>query len=362
MHEKNIKSDKSYDIYQYIRHKQVVSKQDIVVGLNLSLPTVTKNLGYLQELKLIDTSSKITNTGGRNATAYIYLERARAAIGIYLTKSHINGVAVDLSGRIIDAYSLRKPLDLNDDVYLQKIGEVVKRIKKNTGVAITDILGVGIAVQGFISDDGEYIVMSSVSDIGNQTREQIAKYIPFETHIYHDARMGGYAEVWDDDNIRNAFYISLNEGVGGTIIVDNNIDAVAGKKSGEVGNMLIEGGSVNELCNFTNLSSYTGGDLDLFFMRLEAKDAGAKKLWDTYLSNLAIVVHNIRMIFDEPIILGGAVGAYMEGYMDELANIINAKNPFGDDAERYIIPCKYKKETVAVGAAITNIERFFMSL
>ena len=53
---------KSQLIYQYIREQGAVSKQDIVIGLGLSLPTITQNLNNLAELGLIDTSKKISNT------------------------------------------------------------------------------------------------------------------------------------------------------------------------------------------------------------------------------------------------------------------------------------------------------------
>ena len=82
-------------IYQYVRTNTSVSKQDIVVALQLSLPTVTQNLDYLKKQNLIDTSRKIKNTGGRNATAYTYIKEAKMAIGVYITAHHINAVAVD---------------------------------------------------------------------------------------------------------------------------------------------------------------------------------------------------------------------------------------------------------------------------
>ena len=87
-------------IYDYIRRNESVSKQDLVVALELSLPTVTQNLEYLKRTSLIDSSKKITNTGGRNATAFTYLKKAKMAIGIYITAHHMNGVAVDLSGDV----------------------------------------------------------------------------------------------------------------------------------------------------------------------------------------------------------------------------------------------------------------------
>ena len=85
-------------IYQHIRAHGPVSKQDIVVALQLSLPTVTQNLEYLKEHGLIDDSQQIKNTGGRNATAYTYIKDAKQAMGVYISAHHMNVVALDLAG------------------------------------------------------------------------------------------------------------------------------------------------------------------------------------------------------------------------------------------------------------------------
>lgn len=48
-----IKIQNRQRIYQFIRENYQVSKQDVVVGLQLSLPTVTQNLEYLRNLGLM---------------------------------------------------------------------------------------------------------------------------------------------------------------------------------------------------------------------------------------------------------------------------------------------------------------------
>ena len=74
-------------------------------------------------------------------------------------------------------------------------------------------------------------------------------------------------------------------------------------------------------------------------------------MWDKYLDNLSLGIHNLRMLFDSDIILGGYVGAYIEKYMEDLCDRIDARNPFGDPAREYLVPCKYKVEAAAAGAA-----------
>lgn len=212
---------KSQLIYQYIREQRAVSKQDIVIGLGLSLPTITQNLNNLAELGLIDTSKKISNTGGRNAIAYSYVEKARYAVGLYLNRHHINCVAVDLSGNVISLIRVRENFDLNDDNYLRKIGETVEEVKKDTGLPDDRFLGVGIAVQGLISDDGERVTYGLTLNFTGVTRADIAKYIPYHNRLFHDSAAAGYAEVWDRNDLDDAFYLSLSNSVGGAVIVAN---------------------------------------------------------------------------------------------------------------------------------------------
>ena len=120
-----IKTKNRQIIYNYIRKQGSVSKQEIVVEMQLSLPTVTTNLDFLKKQGLIDTSGKIKNTGGRNATAFTYVKNARMAIGVDITANHITAVAVNLSGDIVSMERRRSNFDLEDDAYLREIGEVV---------------------------------------------------------------------------------------------------------------------------------------------------------------------------------------------------------------------------------------------
>ena len=80
------------------------------------------------------------------------------------------------------------------------------------------------------------------------------------------------------------------------------------------------------------------GSLDFWMSEMQRQF----RLWDKYLDNLSLGIHNLRMLFDSDIILGGYVGAYIEKYMEDLCDRIDTRNPFGDPAREYLVPCKYK--------------------
>lgn len=364
-----IKAKNRQLIYRYIREHGSVSKQEIVVDLQLSLPTVTSKLDFLRKQGLIDTSGKIKNTGGRNATAFTYIKNARMAIGVDITAGHITAVAVNLSGDIVSMERRRMEFNLEDDAYLREIGEVVECVKKEAEIADENLLGVGISVQSLISDDGENITYGKALDFAKTKREEIAAYVPYKNRLIHDSYAAGYRETWTNKEFQNAFYISLSNSVGGSVIIDDAIYEGNTHKGGEIGHMAVvpKGGEIcycgkrgcfDTVCSARKLAGYTDGGLEGFFRRLEEGDGTAQGLWDEYLDYLAMAIHNVRMLFDGRVILGGYVGAHMGKYMEDICRRVDERNPFGDRAEDYLVECRYKVEASAAGAALFFIDGF----
>ncbi|EOS78393.1 hypothetical protein C817_03645 [Dorea sp. 5-2] len=364
-----IKTKNRQIIYNYIRKQGSVSKQEIVVEMQLSLPTVTTNLDFLKKQGLIDTSGKIKNTGGRNATAFTYVKNARMAIGVDITANHITAVAVNLSGDIVSMERRRSNFDLEDDAYLREIGEVVECVKKDADIMDENLLGVGISVQSLVSDDGSEITYGMALNFAKKKREEIAAYVPYRNRLIHDSYAAGYRETWTNREFQNAFYISLSNSVGGSVIIDDAIYEGNTHKGGEVGHMTVvpEGGELcycgrrgcfDTVCRAGRLTGYTDGSVEEFFRLLEEGDETAKRLWDEYLDHLTMAIHNVRMLFDGMVILGGYVGAYAGRYMDDICRRVDERNPFGDRAKDYLVECRYKVEASAAGAALFYIDEF----
>lgn len=368
-----IKQKNRKEIYYYIREKGVVSKQDIVYDLQLSLPTVTQNLDYLKAQGLIDTSCKIKKekAGGRIPTAFSYIHDARVAIGLDITQHHIKSVVVDLSGNIIDLVYKRQLYEKSDQ-YLKLLGETVEEIIEKTNVNRERILGVGIAVPGLIDEKEERVVYGRVIDNIGMTRKDFSKYISYPTKLVHDSNASGYAEVWSTTGLHNAFYISLCNSIGGSVLINDTVYKGDGVISGEIGHLNLvrngkkcycgQKGCFDTYCNAECLSDHTDGDLSEFFQRLEAGDERLMKVWGEYLDYLAMAVSDVRMLFGCTIILGGYVGAYMKDYISMLCERVDAKNAFGEASQNYLRPCKYKIEAVAAGAAITYIDEFIKNI
>lgn len=372
---REIKIRNRQSIYTYIRENPLASKQDISFGLRLSLPTVTQNIQYLVGQGLIEQSSTVVKTGGRNATTFACVENNKVAIGINIMAQQLSAVIVDLSGDILAVERRKIAYKRGDEDYLKALGDIVESVKKKGKLSDEMLLGVGISVPSLVSENGETVIYGYTINITGVTRAELSKYIPYPTVMCHDSAMSGYSEVWLNHELRSAFYISINQSVGGVFLSSRDIYTGNSDKAGEVGHLTVvpengkqcycgRYGCVDTVLQAGNLKDYADGSLEKYFELLKSGDAGAAKIWQYYLKILSLTIYNIRVLFDCDVIIGGDVGGYMEEFMEELYPLVDARNPFTetDWARDYVLPSKYKTEPTAAGAALQFINEYIESI
>jgi predicted NBD/HSP70 family sugar kinase len=367
-----IKKTNRTNIFQLLRKNPNFSRQDIVHSLHLSLPTVSQNIETLIAERLILESGSMGNTGGRKAKTYSIVEDARLAIGLDVTRHYISAVAVDLAGKVIN--SIRKDCDFSlTEVYYKTLGKVVRDLVSGAGLGAHEekILGVGIGVPGLVTPDHQQVFWGGPLDFTGATCANFSKHIPYAATLHNDANAAGFAEIWERQDISNAFYIMLSNFIGGSVLINNQIYPGENIRGGEIGHLTIipngkpcycgQKGHVDPYVAATVLSDMTGGDLAEFFSLLKAGDKQARQLFRQYLDNLAIAVINLRVLFDCSIILGGYVGAYMDDYLDDLGKMVLARNPFEKDSH-FIKACQYKTESIAAGSALYYVGLFLSTI
>lgn len=362
----NIKSENRNRIFNTIRRQRSVSRQDLVYQLNLSLPTVTQNLTDLIQQGLVCENGSFGHTGGRRARAYSLVSNAKCGIGLDITRNHVAVVIADLNGDIIYHKRIRLAFSKTSG-YFQHLGVLVAEAVSKQNLSDQQVLGVGIAVPGLITQDNSRIFYGKILDFENLTIESFSQDIPYPCKLFNDADAAGFAEMCQNPDLTDAFYICLSNNIGGSVLIDHKVYKGEGSRSGEVGHMTIvpngetcycgQRGCFETYCNATILSDLCDGNLECFFDRLSKNDRDCNKIWKEYLACLSIAVNNVRMLFDCKVILGGYVGAYIEPYMDEVRRLAGMRNPFESNAD-YLIPCTVKKEALAAGAALSFITDF----
>ena len=357
------------DIYRYIYHTQAFrSKQTIAHDLELSLPTVYQHLKELMSAGLIHYSGEGQSTGGRKAMGLDIVRDARVAVGVSISKNHLRMLLADLRlqelGYRETKLMVYTSLSELEGLLLQELEQLLKGVERDR------ILGVGIALPGIISQDDRRLIFAPVLGLEDLSLEGLTKNIPYPVRVENDGSCGGYAEWFLRRDRRNLAYLSLENGVGGAVMVDGAPYEGDRRHSGEFGHICVEPGGrlcscgkrgcLEAYCTTRRIQKDLGISLEEFFAGVEEHNPEYEALWEDILRHIAVGVNNIRMVLDSEVILGGILSEFLPPYMERLKRYVEEDNPFAP------VDCLHlsalRKHTVALGAALGFIVDFLENL
>lgn len=166
-------------------------------------------------------------------------------------------------------------------------------------------------------------------------------------------------------------YLSLENGVGGAVLMGGRAYGGDNRRSGEFGHMCVEPGGLKcscgrlgcleAYCSARRISDDLGVTLEEFFAGLAGGNRDYEKLWHDLLRHLAAGINNIRMVLDCEVVLGGFLAEYLEPWLPQLREYVREGNPFGDDAS-FLQLSVLRRHTVPLGAALLFIQEFLAQI
>lgn len=361
-----VKKNNRNRIYRYIRNHETVSNPDIAYELKMSLPTVTQNTKELLERGLIREAGELKSTGGRRAKALAVEANVKQAVGLDITKNHIGLLLTNITGEILGYERISLPFEAGAGYYYS-VREKLEAFLKKTGALPEHILGIGISFPGIVNLEKKMITYSHVLGVEAIPFSDVEQYFPYPCSFVNDANAGAYAEGIQSDSLERFFYLSLSNTVGGAVMNHRELEQGKNFRCGEVGHMTIvpEGkrcycgkqGCLDAYCSAKRLSDAAEGSLERFFAELSKGREDFWKIWDSYTTYLAMAVHNIHMLLDCDIVLGGYVGNYADAHMEIIRKKVFQRNTFAEEPE-FVRTCRYKADAAAFGAAMKLVEAF----
>ncbi len=358
MEKKNVARKK---ILRYMLERESTTKTELASRLNLSMPTVLSNISELTELGLVSEVGETASNGGRKARRIALNPTYCYGLGVDITAHHVGMVLVDLGGNVADWQRLR--FDFQPDMaYCRELSMKIQEFYRDK-VTEDKILGIGVSLPGIIQEDS-VLSKSHALNLENYSLKLMEQFLPFPVYFENDANGAMLAE--NPGQRGDAVYLSLNNTLGGAVCIDGKLFTGIQKRAGEFGHMLLHPGGKKCYCGKSGCADAycaasvltKGGEYSLdAFMNSLCSDKDNQQLWEEYLENLAILISNIRMVFDTDIILGGDVGGYLKDYMVELGEKVFRYNLFDMDVS-YLKNCRYQREASAVGVAKYFFEKW----
>lgn len=366
----DIKKKNLSDIYHYIYQNPGCSKQAIAYALAVSLPTVSQHLITLLNEKLIEKSGQLTSTVGRRATAYQIIPTVKISIGIEILSRNVYVTALNLYGK----KEAKEKFQLNfepEQKYFDKLQKIVKDFLEKYKYDEHQILGIGLGMQGLTSPDGSQMTYGKILDCTGLSIQMFADYFSVPCKFIHDAECASTSELWENPEIKDAIYISLGQHLGGAIIIDGEFQNGLTGKSGTFEHMTLIPDGMMCYCGKKGCAEcYCSGnyllepemELDEFFTKKAQGNSACQKKWEAYLSYLSMLINNLHMVIESPVILGGNITPYFtEEDIAAIKQSVFKRSTFQDDVS-YIILGKCRNDAVSIGAALPFIKDFLKDI
>lgn len=353
-------------IYEYIYKEGKVSQNDIALALRLSRPTVAANVAELEEDGLIfRDGQQDSDQIGRKAVAYSIVPDCRIAIGVELTARHVKVIAVDLYGNKMS----RTVTDLkyeNTDAYYEKACDCIMDMIRSVSIPDERILGVGIAMQGLVSPDGNTILYGKIMNCTGVTIEKFSKRLKYPCTFIHDPEGAAQSELWASPELTDAVYLSLSEHLGGALIIDRNIFRGRSGHSATFEHIQIQPRGKKCYCGkrgcFETVLSMNAlledREADDFFTAVRAGNTAEEIRWKAYLKMLATLIEDLHLVNDMDYILGGHLAPYFtEEDIQIIYDNIRSICPF-EEQDGFIRISKMPSHNITIGAALPYIKEF----
>jgi predicted NBD/HSP70 family sugar kinase len=356
-------------IYRAIYAAREISKQDLADLLGISLPTILLNTKSLMREGLVREAGQFDSTGGRKAAKLTVAGDVKNAFGLEITKHYVTFIFTDLLGNVLCQDRIYEPFRFGDP-WFRRLGKMVRDFLLKAGARGETLLGGGIAIPGSIDISANTLIFSQALELRGIALEMFSRYIDVPCVFINDANAAGLTELGGVTGQPLIIYISLNDSVGGAVFIDGRLYQGGHFRCGEFAHTALypgraacscgKRGCVDVYLSAWVLARETGGRLDVFFEKLEKKDARIKKVWNRYLDDLALFAANLHRAFDGMLILGGYVGGCLEQYMPDLYARLSSGGL--DTGMECINPCRFQLKAAALGAAMLQVERYISSI
>lgn len=344
---------------------------DLAKSLNMSIPTVTTCLKEHLDKNLVKISSESLCTGGRKSKVYEFNALSKIALGVKLLKESAEICATDLYGNVLREDVLLKQFK-DERGYYEAFAAWIGNFVSSLPYDKKDILGITIALQALVSDDGKSVYYSELLKSSEIRLEKFSSFIDLNVCLMHDLEAAALFESYERRDLKNAIYFVLNKNFGGMLILNSALREKGFPYAiGTIEHMSLDlngeqcycgrRGCIETFCSADKLKEKIKPlSFKKFFFLVRSGDEKALRIWDEYLYYLSLAINNVRLIIDVPVLLGGYLCQFLDDEdVFKLSKMANDSYPFKKKEGVKIIKSRYADDAIKLGAALMSIIRYF---
>ncbi|WP_018247939.1 ROK family protein [Orenia marismortui] len=162
-------------------------------------------------------------------------------IGVDLGGTKILTAIADLEGNIIER--VRKDTEANKgkDIVIQRLKDTVYEVAKKADLDLSQVKGIGLGCPGPLDIESGIIKHTPNLDLDNVNIVEELSDLNIPIFLENDANAAALGEKWfgAGKSAKNLIYVTVSTGIGGGIILNNEIYHGANSGAGEIGHITL---------------------------------------------------------------------------------------------------------------------------
>ena len=311
-------------ILRAIRRSGGLARSELSAMTGLSKGGLTPLVGELMALGLVSETVSLKTPSGRKPLRLELCAEGCSALAVDWTRTELRAALVDFCGRPVR--TLRRELERGLDAprVLRRIAGMLRALR---GDAASGLLGVGVVAPGPLDMEAGRIL--NPPNFNGWHDVAIAQYLGQHTGlpIFVDNNANAHAQAESDHGHGKQYqsfaHVIVDEGVGGAIVVQNEILRGPSRRGSELGHITLHMGGKPCPCGNTGCveryaaipellmsipAEHRPASFSGFVARLQAGDphcAAAMEREGAYLANLLISLANL--FEPEALVLGSRI-------------------------------------------------------
>ncbi len=229
-------------VLSLIVKEKSISRAMISTLTNLSKSTVSSIVEELLGENIIREKGEglSTKLGGRKPIELVFNPSAGYIVGIDIGATKSICVISDLSGKILLKEIIQKEI-CDDCIYLNQIIKIVREMTAKLGIE-DKLIGIGVGIPGTTDiTNGIARFVPKLNWVDYPIRDVLEKEFGLDVFIDNDVNMAVFGEKWlgVGKEYNNCVFISIGDGIGSGIIIDNKIYRGHNYTGGEIGYLVL---------------------------------------------------------------------------------------------------------------------------
>lgn len=367
-------------VLETIKNHFPISRADVNRLSGLHKGTVSNIVNELIKEHLVYETGPGESSGGRKPVMLMFNNEAGYAIGINIEIKQITAIITDLNGTVIRRKQV--PLINNTFEYVyRELVEVIDALIQVSPKSEYGIVGIGIGFQGSIDSRGNILIAPTFEWENIPLQKLLENEFNVPIVVNNEAKVGSEAErtFGFGKESNNFLYLSINHGIGGSHIFQNEIYKGHNGGAGNVGHMSLDRNG--KVCSCGNVGCWqlyasvktllekaetltcirelrTSPNLSLLLRLAEDEQQEVIDLFAEIGRNIGIGISNlIHVLNPDLIVIGGKMAECKKWIHDSIVNTIYQRANFFYKHHLHLEYSKLGGDCTVLGAASTGISQ-----